>query len=76
MSGAWTCFHAQLEASGNAHLAASRDLQTEVADKIANFVVDKTNVRKRVGSYFYFPFFKETKLMILFYIFFLVLVGW
>lgn len=48
LSGAWRAFHAQLELLGDAQLACARDLQIEVSDKIASFVLDKTNVRKKL----------------------------
>ena len=39
-----------MEEMGNSQLVCARDLQNEVVEKINNFVLDKTNVRKKVSS--------------------------
>jgi len=44
---AWRCFHLQLENLGNVQLNVSKELQIE-ADKIGNFVLEKTNSRKKL----------------------------
>ena len=45
---AWDTYHHQLEKAGEVYSQNAKDLQTEVVDKIANFVLDKTNARKKV----------------------------
>merc|ERR1712137_1147303 len=42
---AWRCFHLQMETLGNVQLTVSKEILVE-ADKIGNFVVEKTNTRK------------------------------
>jgi len=44
---AWRCFHLQMETLGNVQLTVSKEILVE-ADKIGNFVVEKTNTRKKL----------------------------